>query len=80
MVLLILLFLTAWGAALVWICLSCYWGLAGPIKSLLSYRAIYPLSRLTYCNYLIHPVVMLVNSFQMEAPIHLQHIFIVSFE
>ncbi|XP_055644167.1 nose resistant to fluoxetine protein 6 isoform X2 [Toxorhynchites rutilus septentrionalis] len=68
---------TAWGLALVWITLSCCWGNAHFVNRLLSYRALYPLSRLSYCAYLLHPVVMMVTSFQMEAPIHLQHIVII---
>lgn len=74
----ILFYHTAWGVALVWICLSCYWGLARPVNNLLSYRGFYPLSRLTYCTYLIHPVIMVVTSFKLEAPMHLQHVLIVS--
>lgn len=69
--------LSAWGFALIWITLSCCWGLAGPINSLLSYNGFFPLSRLTYCTYLIHPTVMLITSFQSEGPMHLRHGLIV---
>uniref|UniRef100_A0A336M422 CSON009464 protein n=1 Tax=Culicoides sonorensis TaxID=179676 RepID=A0A336M422_CULSO len=69
---------TAWGVALVWICLSCYWGLARPINNLLSYRGFYPLSRLTYCAYLIHPVIMVVTSFQTQGPISMTHSLIMT--
>lgn len=68
----------AWGMALIWITLSCSWGLAKPINSLLSYNGFFPLSRLTYCTYLIHPTVMMLTSFQCESPIHLKHGMIVS--
>ncbi|XP_058446919.1 nose resistant to fluoxetine protein 6 isoform X2 [Malaya genurostris] len=67
---------TAWGIALVWITLSCCWGYASPVNKILSYRAFYPLSRLSYCAYLLHPVIMMVTSFQMEAPMHLQHVIV----
>lgn len=66
-------FLLAWGFALMWITLSCCWGLAKPINSLLSYNGFYPLSRLTYCTYLIHPTIMMITSFQCESPLHLAH-------
>lgn len=70
---------SAWGLALIWITLSCCWGTAKPINSFLSYNGFLPLSRLTYCAYLIHPTVMMITSFQMEAPMHLQHVIVVSF-
>lgn len=63
----------AWGIALVWITLSCCWDLSKPINKILSYHGFLPLSRLTYCTYLIHPVIMLITSFQMQGPIHLDH-------
>lgn len=68
----------AWGLSLLWMVISCYWGLAPPINKLLSYRAFLPLSRLTYCTYLLHPMIMVITSFRMEAPFHLQHVLIVS--
>lgn len=63
----------AWGFALIWITLSCKWGLAKPIDNLLSYRALLPLSRLTYCAYLIHPVTQIALSYQLNGTIHIQH-------
>lgn len=69
---------TAWGLSLMWMVVSCYWGMAPPINKLLSYRAFLPLSRLTYCTYLLHPMIMVITSFRMEAPFHLQHVLIVS--
>ena len=68
----------AWGLSLMWMVMSCYWGLAQPVNKLLSYRAFLPLSRLTYCTYLLHPMIMVITSFRMEAPFHLQHVLIVS--
>ncbi|XP_062560409.1 uncharacterized protein LOC134224821 isoform X3 [Armigeres subalbatus] len=69
---------TAWGVALIWITLSCCWGYAKPINDILSYQAFFPLSRLSYCAYLLHPVVMMATSFQMEAPMHLQHVIVIT--
>uniref|UniRef100_U5EF22 Putative conserved plasma membrane protein n=1 Tax=Corethrella appendiculata TaxID=1370023 RepID=U5EF22_9DIPT len=68
----------AWGIALIWITLSCCWGYANCINNILSYRGFFPLSRLTYCCYLIHPVIMVMTSFKMEAAVHLQHVFVVT--
>ncbi|XP_052863293.1 O-acyltransferase like protein [Anopheles cruzii] len=69
---------TAWGLALMWITLSCCWGYSNFVNGLLSYRGLFPLSRLTYCTYLIHPVVMMATSFQLESPMHLQHVLIIT--
>lgn len=68
----------AWGFALIWITLSCKWGYAKPINDLLSYRPMLPLSRLTYCAYLIHPVTQIVMSFQLKGPVHIQHALVLT--
>lgn len=70
--------LTAWGLALMWPTLSCSWNLAKPINSFLSFNGFFPLSRLTYCAYLIHPTIMMIMSFQCDGPMHLKHGMIVS--
>lgn len=64
---------TAWGLGLIWIVLSCKWGLAKPVDKLLSHRALLPLSRLTYCAYLVHPVSQIVMSFDLKGTVHIQH-------
>ncbi|XP_031632725.1 uncharacterized protein LOC116346685 [Contarinia nasturtii] len=64
---------SAWGMALIWIVLSCKWGLGKPIDSLLSLRALLPLSRLTYCAYLVHPVTQISVSLDLKGPIHIDH-------
>jgi hypothetical protein len=52
--------------------------MARPVNAFLSYRGFFPLSRLTYCAYLLHPLIMMLTSFQMESPLHLDHAIIVS--
>ncbi|KAG8259127.1 hypothetical protein J6590_017305 [Homalodisca vitripennis] len=64
---------TAWGLALAWIVIACCTGHGGYINTLLSCRLLHPLSRLTYCAYLIHPVLMASVSFQMDGPLHLHN-------
>lgn len=61
-----------------WMTLSCFWGQAGFISNFLSCRVFLPLSRLTYCTYLVHPMIMMITSFQMESPIHMQHSFVLT--
>ncbi|CAH0389766.1 unnamed protein product [Bemisia tabaci] len=64
---------SAWGAALAWIVIACCTGNGGCVNSLLSFRLLQPLSRLTYCAYLVHPVIMVLTSFQMDGPLHLHN-------
>ncbi|XP_052816398.1 nose resistant to fluoxetine protein 6-like [Mya arenaria] len=49
---------TGWGLAMSWIIVSCCTGHGGWINELLSWSGFIPLSRLTYCAYLIHPLIM----------------------
>ncbi|KAL7742925.1 hypothetical protein ACLKA6_002072 [Drosophila palustris] len=64
---------TAFGCGLVWIVLSCCWGLAPMVNAILSYRVLWPLSRLTYCAYLIHPIIMFICSSHMSGTVHLNN-------
>ncbi|KAH8259064.1 hypothetical protein KR038_012172, partial [Drosophila bunnanda] len=64
---------TAFGCGLVWIVLSCCWGLAPTVNAILSYRVLWPLSRLTYCAYLIHPIIMFICSSHMSGTVHLSN-------
>lgn len=70
--------LTAFGVGLIWIVLSCCWGIAPTANRILSYRGLWPLSRLTYCTYLIHPVIMLITSFRMSGIVHLNNLFVMT--
>eukprot|EP00088_Acartia_fossae_P071930 TRINITY_DN9986_c0_g1_i1.p1 TRINITY_DN9986_c0_g1~~TRINITY_DN9986_c0_g1_i1.p1 ORF type:complete len:242 (+),score=44.12 TRINITY_DN9986_c0_g1_i1:32-727(+) len=44
----------AWNGALAWVIFSCVKGYGGMINEFLSWSAFAPLSRLTFCSYLIH--------------------------
>ncbi|XP_071119326.1 nose resistant to fluoxetine protein 6-like [Haliotis cracherodii] len=57
---------TAWGACVAWVVFACATGNGGFVNTLLSWRAIIPLSRLTYTGYLVHPIVMYVYYFGRE--------------
>ncbi|XP_065365687.1 uncharacterized protein LOC135958723 [Calliphora vicina] len=67
---------TAFGVGLIWVVLSCCWNLSPTMNRILSYRCLWPLSRLTYCTYLIHPVIMLITSYRMDGTIHMSMVFI----
>lgn len=64
---------TLWGLCLMWILLSCSWGIAKPINKFLSFNALMPLSRLTYCVYLIHPTIMVLTSYNSDTVFPLKH-------
>lgn len=69
---------TAWSVALAFIVVQCCTGAAPIVDGLLSLRLMYPLSRLTYCAYLIHPVIMMITTAQMDGPLHLHNGIVVS--
>ncbi|XP_067212245.1 nose resistant to fluoxetine protein 6 [Linepithema humile] len=64
---------TAWAIAVAFVVIQCCTGSARMINSLLSLRLMYPLSRLTYCAYLVHPVIMMITCTQMDGPLHLHN-------
>ncbi|KAK6641346.1 hypothetical protein RUM44_013055 [Polyplax serrata] len=63
---------TAWALAISWVIIACVTGYGGPVNSILSSKMFAPLSRLTYCAYLVHPLIMLSAIAHMDGPIHLQ--------
>ncbi|KAG5878784.1 hypothetical protein JTB14_036333 [Gonioctena quinquepunctata] len=67
---------SAWGLSLAWITVACCSGYGGPLNSLLSSELFLPLSRLTYCAYLIHPVLMCLTSFHLDGPMHLDDVIV----
>ncbi|KAL8592546.1 hypothetical protein ACOMHN_030231 [Nucella lapillus] len=47
-----------WGLVVSWVVFACSTGNGGPINSVLSWRGLVPFSRLTYCVYLLHPLLI----------------------
>jgi len=47
-----------WGACLCWVVIACVTGNGGFVNTILSWPALIPLSRLTYCIYLLHIMLM----------------------
>ncbi|XP_048777960.2 nose resistant to fluoxetine protein 6-like [Ostrea edulis] len=62
---------TVWGAAVCWVIFACATGNGGYINTLLSWKAFVPLSRLTYCAYLVHPLVMYVYYLNRNFPFYM---------
>ncbi|XP_003725937.2 nose resistant to fluoxetine protein 6 [Strongylocentrotus purpuratus] len=48
----------AWTLALSWVVFTCHYGYGGVINRFLSWSLWIPLSRLTFCAYLLHPAVI----------------------
>ncbi|XP_066289065.1 nose resistant to fluoxetine protein 6-like isoform X1 [Branchiostoma lanceolatum] len=69
---------TVWGMALGWVVVACYYGYGGVVDIILSWDAWVPLSRLTYCAYMVHILVMYPVYLTREVPIHYSTVTIVS--
>ncbi|XP_066267576.1 nose resistant to fluoxetine protein 6-like [Branchiostoma lanceolatum] len=61
---------TVWAIALGWVVVACHHGYGGVVDTILSWDAWVPLSRLTYCAYLIHMLVLNAVYLTREVPIH----------
>ncbi|KAG8239223.1 hypothetical protein J437_LFUL018821 [Ladona fulva] len=53
---------TVWAIGLAWVIFACCHGHGGPVNTLLSWKAMAPLSRLTYAAYLSHFAVLTYNT------------------
>ncbi|KAF5270287.1 hypothetical protein FQA39_LY08398 [Lamprigera yunnana] len=62
---------SAWALGLSWIVVACTTGYGGYVNKLLSASVLYPFSRVTYCVYLLHTVVLRVMVMSMDQPLHL---------
>ncbi|XP_017775150.1 PREDICTED: uncharacterized protein LOC108561633 [Nicrophorus vespilloides] len=62
---------SAWALGLAWVVVACSTGYGGYVNSILSATILYPFSRVTYCAYLLHPIVIRVMAMNMDSPLHL---------
>lgn len=62
---------SAWAAGLAWIVIACSTGYGGYINSILSTTILYPFSRVTYCAYLVHPLMIRFLTMNLDSPLHL---------
>lgn len=67
-----------WSYATAWLVLACALGHAGPVRQLLSARALVPLSRLTYCAYLTNGLVELYQAASVRTPKYMSTVNMVS--
>ncbi|XP_052092431.1 nose resistant to fluoxetine protein 6-like [Mytilus californianus] len=59
-----------WGACVCWVIFACATGNGGIINTILSWKVFVPLSRLTYCAYLVHPIVIYYYLLRRQRLIH----------
>ncbi|XP_033327900.2 nose resistant to fluoxetine protein 6 isoform X2 [Megalopta genalis] len=62
---------SVWALGLSWIVIACSTGYGGYVNSILSAPILYPFSRITYCAYLIHPLVIRLTALNLDSPFHL---------
>ncbi|XP_037300557.1 nose resistant to fluoxetine protein 6 [Manduca sexta] len=65
-----------WAACVGWIIIACSTGHGGWVRPLLSAPFLYPFSRVTYCAYLVHPVVLRYVAMHLTHPIHLGELLV----
>ncbi|KAJ8668279.1 hypothetical protein QAD02_009942 [Eretmocerus hayati] len=64
-----------WGLAIAWIIFSCVYKQAGLISSVLSWSFLLPLSRLSYCVYLVHFVIQSMQVGMVRLPGYFSNYF-----
>lgn len=62
---------SVWAVGLSWIVVACSTGYGGYVNSILSAPILYPVSRITYCAYLVHPLVIRLTAMNLDSPFHL---------
>jgi peptidoglycan/LPS O-acetylase OafA/YrhL len=69
----------AWAMGVSWVMFACITGYGGIINSFLSWSLFSPLSKLTYCTYLIHIDVIFLFFYNTKRPMYFSEYTIVSF-
>ncbi|GAB1602612.1 hypothetical protein Ahia01_000540800 [Argonauta hians] len=65
---------TVWGACIGWVVFACCTGNAGYVNTLLSWKGFITVSRLTYCAYLTHPIVLYYLFLSQRYPLAPTHV------
>nr|XP_006823298.1 PREDICTED: nose resistant to fluoxetine protein 6-like [Saccoglossus kowalevskii] len=60
----------AWSLTLSWVVFACRYGIGGAVEDFLSHSFWIPLSRLTFCAYLLHPMILDILVFAFATPLH----------
>ncbi|XP_055932256.1 nose resistant to fluoxetine protein 6-like [Argiope bruennichi] len=67
----------AWTLGVAWVVVNCATGQGGVVNYILSWKCFIPLGRLTYCAYLIHPVVQISAVANVRMKLQAAHFFAV---
>uniref|UniRef100_A0A0N5A3C6 NRF domain-containing protein n=1 Tax=Parastrongyloides trichosuri TaxID=131310 RepID=A0A0N5A3C6_PARTI len=75
-----LIFYTLFGGpmfslSLGWVLFACSTGNGGSVKKILGWKAFVPLSKLTFCTYLMHPIILQLYNFSRPHPFHFTSTF-----
>ncbi|GBP17333.1 Nose resistant to fluoxetine protein 6 [Eumeta japonica] len=65
-----------WAACIGWIIVACSTGHGGWLRHMLASPLLYPFSRVTYCAYLVHPMVLRYVAMHLTHPIHLGELLV----
>lgn len=60
----------AWAIAIAWLIFACHNGYGGPVNRFLSWTIFIPLSKLTYCAYLLHVFLYYIMLANTSQPLH----------
>ncbi|XP_033118021.1 nose resistant to fluoxetine protein 6-like [Anneissia japonica] len=69
----------SWAVALAWVAFACVTGYGGPVNSLLSWSVWIPLARISYCAYLLHPIIMFVFYYSLPTLIYFSDFLLIYF-
>ncbi|XP_033118022.1 nose resistant to fluoxetine protein 6-like [Anneissia japonica] len=69
----------SWAVALAWVAFACATGYGGPVNSLLSWSVWIPLARISYCAYLLHPIIMFVFYYSLPTLIYFSDFLLIYF-
>ncbi|KAJ9592882.1 hypothetical protein L9F63_015460 [Diploptera punctata] len=68
---------SSWALGVGWVAYACTFDYAGPINMLLSWKVFRPLSKLTYCAYLVHASYQIIQTYSTRTPIYISDLSIV---
>ncbi|XP_021369748.1 nose resistant to fluoxetine protein 6-like [Mizuhopecten yessoensis] len=60
-----------WSLCVAWVIFACHNDMGGYVNSILSWKALVPLSRLSFSVYLIHPVMMITHVYSKRSLVYL---------
>ncbi|OWF42582.1 uncharacterized protein LOC110460880 [Mizuhopecten yessoensis] len=60
-----------WSLCVAWVIFACHNDMGGYVNSILSWKALVPLSRLSYAAYLIHPMMMIIHVYSKRSLVYL---------